>query len=368
MVVFPGNEQGGAATHIVAYAESVAKSGLQDSIRFLSLGEGPLLNQLQGIFGGIQVVTGSTTQRVQSLRQMMRHHGTDTLWHAHGPRTNVVVFAAMRGLDCRWTSTVQSNPQNDFLGSRLKTVTFTRLNLYCLRRTAGLFVSNRAFADFFPGLAAYFVPNAIGTLEQPPSRENAKSALRKYVELDDEAQVVGIVARLDPVKDISTAIKALSILRNRLRNPIHLVIAGDGEQRSELESQVKESGLTSHVHFLGFINDVSDLYPAFDVHVLPSKSEGVPYVVLEAGVHGVPNIGSDIPGNRNLIHDNVTGWLFPVGDAKALADKLETVLTDRAQARSCVDAFTQTVLPKFSHEAMLEAYLTGYRAMGFTLI
>ncbi|KPV44955.1 hypothetical protein AN477_04595 [Alicyclobacillus ferrooxydans] len=369
MVVFPGNERGGAATHLLAYAKSVVHARLEGLIQFISLGDGPLLDDLQAVLAQVEIVSGSTGGRIKTLAVKMKQQGRDVLWHAHGPRANFVVFMASRRSRRHFTSTVHSNPLQDFLGSRAKSLLFTRLNLFCLRRTVGVFVGNREFAEYLPSRQAYFVPNAIEPVTGAASRSDARLRLCEDLDIPQESTVIGIVARLDPVKDLRTVIMALPLVAKRLARPVHLVIAGPGAQLQELQRIAIENSVEAFVHFLGFVKETEPLYLAMDAHVLPSKSEGEsPFVILEAGNYGVPNLGSDIPGIRNLIVDGQTGWLFPVGDAQALAERLELVLRNPEEAMKCVDAFRQTVLPRFSPAAMLEAYLSGYEAMGFAAL
>jgi len=134
------------------------------------------------------------------------------------------------------------------------------------------------------------------------------------------------VGSLIPRKSISTLLEALHLVR-QYGVSITAAIVGDGPDRTALE------GLASRHHlearFAGEVShrEVLTWMDGADVLVLPSISEGRPMVVLEAMASGLPVVGSDIDGTRELIEHGRTGYLFPLGDADKLADCLR-ILTD----------------------------------------
>lgn len=369
-VIFPGNERGGAATHLRMFAKSVVAADLTDEVRFLSAGTGPLHQAIYETGVPVTELPGSLRALWGVLRHQMRD-GT-ACWHAHGPRLNVLVGSAAMRTQTPWTSTIHSHPQKDFLGSRMKSLLFTRANLGMLKRTVGLFVGNPAFADLVPDVPSYFVPNAVEW--SPPSaawregQQRHRAAVRKQFGIPEDAFVVGTVARFDPVKDIPTVIRAISQLESHTSTPVHLLLTGDGEQMTRLHAEAETLGIDAQVHFPGFVDDVQPFYHAMDVHVTASLSEGVsPFAVLEAGVGFVPTVASDIAGHRNLMEDGVSGLLFTPGDVDGLASRLELLLHATDRRMELAENFQSKVLPRFSQQAMLEHYLQGYAEMGFPL-
>ena len=129
-----------------------------------------------------------------------------------------------------------------------------------------------------------------------------------------------MVGSLIPRKAVSTALYALDILPQEFV----LTILGDGPEMSRLRSLVNNLGMNERVCFAGHIQpeQISLWFADADVLVMTSKSEGRPNVVLEALAAGIPVVGSDIPGLRELILPNVNGVLFPFEDHKALASSL----------------------------------------------
>jgi glycosyltransferase involved in cell wall biosynthesis len=202
-----------------------------------------------------------------------------------------------------------------------------------------------------------FVPNGLELHTLPRAREEYRQALRDKLGISREAKVIGVAARLDPVKDIGTMIQACA---EPSLKTVHLAIAGDGQQREYLGELSTALGVSDRVHFLGFIDSVQEFYAGLDAHVLASLSEGTPFSVLEAGYLGVPNIGSNIPGITQLVRHEETGLCFEVGDFRQLAKQVARVFEDERFANQLVENFRTEILPKYTPLEMLKAYEAGY--------
>jgi glycosyltransferase involved in cell wall biosynthesis len=165
------------------------------------------------------------------------------------------------------------------------------------------------------------------------------------VDPGNSSPVIGTVGRLVPQKGHRHLLEALSQLKKRGMS-FSLMIVGNGPLRSELESQVEELGLSGDVSFLGHREDVYDLLSSFDIFVLPSEFEGLPFALLEAMAARRPIIASDVDGIGDAIVDEENGLLVPSKDPGALAAALERLVgEDRLRqelgnnARSAVARF-----------------------------
>jgi glycosyltransferase involved in cell wall biosynthesis len=107
------------------------------------------------------------------------------------------------------------------------------------------------------------------------------------------------------------------------------------------------------VHFLGPVTDVPSLLTATDAIVLASDSEGLPGVLIEAGMAGVPAVATDVGWVADVVIDGVTGVLVPRGQADALADGLRRVLADRAAMGAAARA---TCLERFDLRTVVDAW------------
>ena len=151
-------------------------------------------------------------------------------------------------------------------------------------------------------------------------RPGDRGEARRRLGLDPEAPVVLFVGNLVPVKGLDVLVEACAQLAGRgVRFGLYLV--GQGAQRGALERQVAERGLAAHVRFVGPVANalLPDWYRAADVFVLPSRSEGVPNVLLEAAACGTRFVATRVGGVPEVAEWG-DGQLVPPGDAAALAD------------------------------------------------
>ena len=116
---------------------------------------------------------------------------------------------------------------------------------------------------------------------------------------------------------------------------VDLVLAGDGQLRSDLERLAIELGIASRVQFLGVRRDVPDLLRAADVFALTSVSEGASITVLEAMASGVACVLTGVGGNPELVRDGLDGLLVPRGDHQSAAAALLKLLNDGEMTARC---------------------------------
>lgn len=162
-----------------------------------------------------------------------------------------------------------------------------------------------------PGKEVVVVPPGIDTGRFMPGD---KSRARQRLGLQQAWRIVGSVGRLHPVKGQRFLIEAMK----GLPDDVHAVFVGDGPIRNELEALANELSLRERIHFIGHRDDLSDIYPAFDVFCLPSLSEGLPRTLLEAQACDVPVIATNVGGIPEAVCP-VSGTIVPPGEAKALA-------------------------------------------------
>jgi glycosyltransferase involved in cell wall biosynthesis len=106
-----------------------------------------------------------------------------------------------------------------------------------------------------------------------------------------------------------------------------LVIVGEGELREPLSRLIEALGLQENAFLAGFRDDVPEVMKELDLFVLPSLWEGMPYVVMEAMASGVPVVVTNVNGSRDIVEHEKTGLIAPPGDAGALAEACEAVLS-----------------------------------------
>ena len=155
-----------------------------------------------------------------------------------------------------------------------------------------------------------------------PAREAALSALG----LPREGRYVAIVARLVPIKDIPTFLRALALVTESLPDVRGLVV-GDGPERGAVERLAQNLGLERRCRFLGWRADLPNVYAASDVVALTSLNEGSPVSVIEAMASGRAVVATAVGGVPDVVSE-ATGILVPVGDHRGFADAIVSLLRD----------------------------------------
>ena len=187
------------------------------------------------------------------------------------------------------------------------------------------------------------VPPGISTSQFMPASTHAA---KERLGLPHDRPVIGAVGRLSPVKGLDVLVRAVSLLD---KGAI-LVLVGDGPERQVLGALACSLGVSDRVRFLGHRDDREEIYPAFDVLCLPSRSEGLPRVILEAQSCGVPVVGSDVGA--------VAGALGPgsVAIAPEMPCVLASTLTQRLREPTSREGLRKFVETHYSLEATLRAY------------
>ncbi len=150
------------------------------------------------------------------------------------------------------------------------------------------------------------------------------------------------VGSLKWAKDYPMLVRAMKHVVAR-RPDAHLVILGDGPERSTIEAEITEQGLHDHISMPGFARDTASWYAHAHLFVLPSQVEGFGNVLIEAMEHGISVVSTDCPGPREIMAEGRYGPLVPIGDARAFADAIVATLdtpTDPSALRKRASQFT----------------------------
>jgi glycosyltransferase involved in cell wall biosynthesis len=197
-----------------------------------------------------------------------------------------------------------------------------------VRRADGVMAASQDLADHVIGMGAdarrvRVVYNGVDTgLFLPGDRKDARTKLN----LRSDAPLILFVGNLLPVKGLDVLIDALGLLV-REGKPFRCHLIGQGPLRFDLERRAAAAGIGDRVTFIGAVAHASlpDWFRAADLFVLPSRSEGVPNVLLEASACGIPYVASNVGGIPEIAHTG-RGTLVPPCDARALADAIAKAL------------------------------------------
>lgn len=188
-----------------------------------------------------------------------------------------------------------------------------------------------------------------------------KKLAREKLNLPEQSLVLGTIGELHRNKGLNYLIDAMAEIRENYPNLL-LTIIGEGEERENLEAQIAYSKLQNQVRLAGNIPNAATLLPAFDIFVLPSIKEGLPYVILETGLAGLPVIASDVGGIHEVIKPEYSGILVEPKSVTDLIKNIKYLLLAPEKQKFYANNLQNIVKNNFSLEQMIERTLKIYGA------
>ena len=363
-----GGDTGGAKTHI-----HYLLSGLSQCIdaTLVCFMRGEFSDEARALGIPTIILEGNILSVVRQLKDMICTGGYDLI-HSHGARGNFIASLIKGSCGLPVVTTVHSDPRLDYLGRPLAGLVYGTLNRLALHRADYLVGVSKSMKDLL--IERGFSPNNIFTIYNgvdfsvEPKCEDRLDYLRSLgLSCDENSVVVGIAARLDPVKDVATLVRGFAFAAKAHEN-LRLLIAGDGQQLEELKALAAELGVKEKVCFAGWINGMDSFFASIDINTLTSLSETFPYALTEGARAKLPTVSSRVGGVPMLIADGETGFLFPAGDYETLGKRLDALagdealrkklgqaIYDKAKRDFSVDATTQTQIGIYSEILRLES-------------
>lgn len=203
------------------------------------------------------------------------------------------------------------------------------------------------------------VKTIINGIDTDSFAESARINLSAKIGIPEEHKVVGIVARLVPVKNHKMLLESFSLIKQKLKR-VNLVIVGDGPLRGELESYAKTLGIAEYVTFLGNRRDVPELMSAFNLFALSSLDEGLSLTLLEAMSSGLPIVATEVGGNPEVVVCGETGFIVPSQNPAAFAQACVKLLSDDNLALEMGRQGLERVRALYSIDKMTRSYEQVY--------
>ena len=186
--------------------------------------------------------------------------------------------------------------------------------------------------------------------------------LRFSLNLRKEDVIIITVARLSLEKGHRYLLDSAPLVRQSIPN-VHFLLVGEGDLEAELMQQIKAQGLEKYVHLLGARQDIPELLGISQLFVLPSLSEGLPNVLLEAMSANVPVVATDLGSCREVITNGQNGLLVPMGNGTMLAQAAITLLQNSVLANALQQASRKRVIEDFSIDKSVTAYISLYEQL-----
>jgi len=190
------------------------------------------------------------------------------------------------------------------------------------------------------------------------TKETARKILPAEFQKDN-LPVIGTIANFYHTKGLQYLIEAARLLKEKNKN-INFIIFGDGPEKKKLEKQIAESNLEKNIFLAGRIPSAAQYLAAFDIFVLPSVKEGLPYAILEAMAAGLPIVATNVGGIPELIENNVSGILVELKNPTAMAKAIENLVRDEDKQKNLAKNARRSI-ERFSLKSMLFQTLALYK-------
>ena len=197
-----------------------------------------------------------------------------------------------------------------------------------------------------------FIHNGIEKIEYKEKSIAREQLLSKFIKhsVFNNILWLGTISELHKNKGLEYAISAVS----KIIAPFVFIIIGKGEEKENLENLIKKYDLKDKVFLLGFVENANEYFNAFDIFLLSSIKEGLPYVILEAGQTGLPVIASRVGGIPDIIENGVNGILTTPGKAGEITRSLEYLISNPEKQKEFGKNIKEKVEKEFSLKQMLK--------------
>ncbi|WP_243361536.1 glycosyltransferase family 4 protein [Fundidesulfovibrio terrae] len=315
------------------------------------LPEPPLFQDLRGQGHEVHVLAQRAAVDPLLLCQasrLIRETGAHVL-QTHGYKPNVMGLILSKATGSPWVSFIHGNTNEN-----AKIRFYFRLERLFARHADRIVavsgvMRGKLVEAGFPGDRTVAVPNAVASAAPVSGPAEASTVNREDFGLSARDTVLGVVGRFSPEKGHGVFLEAMNLLKGR--DGLKAILVGDGQEEAALKRFCETNGLSGRVVFAGYQPEIAPFYRLMDVLVIPSFSEGMPNVALEAMACGLPVVASAVGGVPETVPDRVTGRLVPPGDPRALAEAIIETVDDPETARAWGEAGLARVRELFSPDA-----------------
>lgn len=359
-----GGDVGGAKTHVLSLLAGLNKT---ETVHLICFTEGPFADEARQLGIPTTVIADSSLLRTgKRILAMIRHDGYQVI-HCHGARANMMGMLLRKKAGVPVISTIHSDYRLDYLGRPMAALTYGNINKIALRRFDAWVGVSAGMTDLlisrgFDPQRVYTLYNGVDFSRRPEIVPRDAYLKSIGLSVEEDTVVFGIAARINPVKDMTTLIRAFAAAVEECPN-IRLVIAGDGEQEAEIRALARELCPSGTVCFAGWVQQIDSFYNALDVNVLTSLSETFPYALTEGARMHCATIASRVGGVPYLIDDGFNGLLFEPRDVAKLTSHMVYFARHREERLAMGEKLYEKARRDFSLEAMVSKQESIYETI-----
>jgi len=289
---------------------------------------------------------------VSSIARFVNKNQIDII-HSHGYKSNIYSYLSAKRTNSRLVATCHNWPSK-----ALKMRFYALLDRYCLRNfdiicTVSEGVRLRLIGSRVPMSKIRVVMNGVSDdffLEESPS-----SGLRKQLGISETAVVIGSVGRLSEEKGHRYLLRASKTILKSFPETVFLIV-GDGPLKERLKNEFNSPSIV----FAGYRQNVMPLYRCMDIFVLPSLTEGLPVVLIEAMAAKLPVIATNVGDIPKVIENNISGFLISPAQHAQLAGRIIDLMQNRSIRDQIGNTGYEVVKRNYSTSNMLYTYDSIY--------
>lgn len=233
---------------------------------------------------------------------------------------------------------------------------------FLLRQVSGVIVPSLNLRNIaksiwkIPNKKIFYIPNGVDCDQFSPGKAIQK---RRKLGIGDDECVIGIVAHLREVKNISFLIRTFASIKKKFS--IHILIIGDGMERAKLASLAEKLDVKDNVHFLGHQEDPSECYKMMDIFALSSKTEQMPVSVLEAMASELPILSTDVGDIKKMVDIENHDFIVPLKNEYLYREALEKLVINKDLRTYLGKKNREKCLREYQHTKMISSYYNLYK-------
>jgi glycosyltransferase involved in cell wall biosynthesis len=302
---------------------------------------------------------------VRIIRDIILRHDINLI-HSHDYKSDLLAFLVRRWMRKRSMALVSTAHAWVILG--LRGELYRRLDLMLMKRFNHLIAVSQATKDEMvaagvPGAQISVIHNGIDT--ETWAQTHVIGDFRRELGVDQAFPIIGYVGRIMPEKDLQTWLRAAACVAKQYPHARFILVGdgSDGSTQRELQRLAEELGIADMTFFPGYREKLLPIYASFDIFMMSSRREGLPNSILEAMAMRLPVVTTDVAGAKELVADNVTGFVRPQGDVEGLAQSLLTCINNRDLRLRMGSAGRERVEAEFSFAQRLQKVEDLYAAV-----
>ena len=344
---------GGGESHLLSLVENLDRERFDPVV--LSFTSGPMIDRLQQLGVASRVIHTEKPfdwSKWKLVKKFLADEQVDIV-HAHGTRANSNILWAARSLHIPVIYTIHGWSFHPDQNPLIKGIRIWGEKYLTEKSTVNISVSEsnqQSGKNFIRSFDSIVINNGIDQAKFNPNKKYKD--IRAELGIDKNEILILFVARFSiqkqPLALIEAYAKALSS-----HPTMHLLMIGDGDQKSSAVELAGKLGINNKISFQSFRLDVPDILASADIFVLPSLWEGLPIGLLEAMAMGKAVIASDVDGSREIIQQGENGWLIKTDNLiNDLASALTQLAKDNEKRKRFSEMAIATVNEKYNAASM----------------